>query len=153
DVYETKDGLYVSVGPIEPQFFAILREKLALDSSFGSQLDQARWPEQKEALAGMFLSKTRAEWCAIFDGTDACVAPVLSMEEAPRHPHNEARKSFVSVGGAIQPAPTPRFSRTMPEVPEPVKHVGADTKSVLRDFGFEEADIDALIQKGAVSVA
>lgn len=151
EVYETKDGRYVAVGALEPQFFAVLRSKLDLDSSFGGQFDFANWPAQKEALARVFRSKTRDEWESLFTGTDACVAPVLSMDEAPAHPHNLARESFVTVGGAAQPAPTPRFSRTSAAAPEPLKPSGSDTRSVLRDFGFAEQEIDTLVGSRAVA--
>ncbi|HVW28228.1 MAG TPA: CaiB/BaiF CoA-transferase family protein [Polyangiaceae bacterium] len=153
DVYETKDSRYVAVGPLEPQFFAVLRSKLALDASFGAQFDVASWPSQKEALATLFRSRTRDEWEALFAGSDACVSPVLSMDEAPRHAHNASRQSFVTVGGAPQPAPTPRFSRTAPAAPEAKKANGADTRRVLLDFGFGEAEIETLIAKGAVSTS
>ncbi len=153
DVYETKDGRYMAVGPIEPQFFAILRERLGLDAAFGGQLEMARWPEQKEAIAAIFRTKTRDEWSAIFEGTDACVSPVLSMEEAPAHPHNAARKSFVKVGGAVQHAPTPRFSRTASPDPQPMGRFGADTTSVLADFGFSADEIERLLASKAVASA
>ncbi len=152
EVYETKDGRYMSVGSIEPQFFAVLRERLALDARYGHQIEMARWPEQKEMLAKLFREKTRDEWSSIFEGTDACVAPVLSMAEAPSHPHNAARKSFVSVDGAVHPAPTPRFSRTASTDPIPVKPVGADTRAVLSDFGFADAEVEELIRNKAVAV-
>jgi alpha-methylacyl-CoA racemase len=150
DVYETKDHQYMSVGPIEPQFFALLREKLELDASFGEQFDMARWPEQKAMLAKTFRVKSREEWSKIFTGIDACVAPVLSMAEAPQHAHNAARRSFVEVEGVTQGAPTPRFSRTVPSDPEPMKPVGADTKEVLADFGFASDEIADLLKQGAV---
>jgi alpha-methylacyl-CoA racemase len=153
DVYETKDARYLAVGPLEPQFFAVLQSKLALDASFGGQFDVASWPAQREALASLFRSRTRDEWETLFAGTDACVAPVLSMDEAPNHPHNESRQSFVTVGGTTQPAPTPRFSRTVPAVPDAMTPNGTDTRSVLLDFGFSEQEIAALIEKGAVSVS
>jgi alpha-methylacyl-CoA racemase len=153
DVYETRDARYVAVGPIEPQFFELFRATLGLDASFGDQLDVARWSAQKDILTRLFREKTRDEWAALFAGTDACVAPVLSMDEAPNHPHNAARESFVKVGGAWQPAPTPRFSRTAPAVPEPMKDVGSDTHRVLSDFGFEPKEIDALLASGAVAEA
>jgi alpha-methylacyl-CoA racemase len=153
DVYETKDGRYLAVGPIEPQFFEILRSKLGLDASFGAQLDMASWPAQKETLTKLFREKTRDEWDAIFSGTDACVTPVLSMDEAPTHPHNAARQSFVNVEGAWQPAPTPRFSRTAPSAPEPMRELGADTRGVLADFGFETSEVEALLASGAVATA
>jgi alpha-methylacyl-CoA racemase len=151
EVYETKDGRHVSVGPIEPQFFAILREKLALGDAFGAQIDPSSWPAQKEVLARLFREKTRDEWDAVFAGTDACVAPVLSMAEAPQHPHNAARGSFVEVGGVMQHAPTPRFSRTATGTPEPVRDPGADTRAVLTDFGFDSEEIDALLASGAAT--
>jgi alpha-methylacyl-CoA racemase len=152
DVYETKDGQYVAVGPIEPQFFAVLREKLGLDASFGEQFEMSKWPAQKGRLSEMFRGKSRDEWGAIFAGTDACVSPVLSMGEAPRHPHNAARRSFVEVDGVVQAAPTPRFSRTIPSDPDPIKPVGADTRDVLADFGFESGEIDELSRQGAIFV-
>jgi alpha-methylacyl-CoA racemase len=153
EVYETQDGRHVAVGPLEPHFFAILREKLGLDASFGSQLDTERWPAQKEALAAVFRTKTRDAWSALFFGTDACVSPVLSMAEAAEHPHNAARRSFVTVDGVLQPAPTPRFSRTEPGAPGPAKPVGADTRSVLVEFGFGPGEIDALMASGAAASA
>lgn len=151
DVYETKDARYLAIGPLEPQFYAVLHSKLGLDPSYGGQFDVASWPTQKEALAKLFKTRTRDEWEALFAGTDACVAPVLSMDEAANHPHNASRRSFVEVGGALQPAPTPRFSRTAPPDPEPVKPNGTDTRAVLVDFGFAEPDIDALLANGAAS--
>jgi alpha-methylacyl-CoA racemase len=152
DVYETKDAQYLAVGPLEPQFFAVLQSKLGLDASFGGQFDVASWPTQKETLARVFLTRTRDEWEALFAGTDACVSPVLSMDEAPSHPHNASRRSFVDVGGAPQPAPTPRFSRTSSPAPEAMKPNGTDTRAVLLDFGFAEQDIDALLANRAVSL-
>jgi alpha-methylacyl-CoA racemase len=151
EVYETKDARYVAVGSIEPQFFEALRSKLGLDASFGHQFDAASWPAQKETLARLFRTRTRDEWEALFAGTDACVAPVLSMDEAPANAHNLARRSFVTVGGVAQPAPTPRFSRTHPSAPEPTKASGSDTRDVLRDFGFAEQEVEALTISGAVS--
>ncbi|MGH8504372.1 MAG: CaiB/BaiF CoA transferase family protein [Stenotrophobium sp.] len=154
EVYETRDGRYISIGSIEPQFYAILAKQLNLDAKiYGNQFDFARWPEQKEKIAGLFKQKTRDEWCAIFEGSDVCFAPVLSIDEAPQHPHNVARNSFVSVGGKTQPAPIPRFSRTPASAPVPVRKVGADTREVLTDFGFSSSEIDGLIsQKTAAQV-
>ena len=150
EVYETQDAQHVAVGPIEPQFFAVMREKLGLDASFGEQFETAKWPAQKELLSKAFRGKSRDEWCQIFSGTDACVSPVLSMAEAPGHPHNAARRSFVEVDGVVQAAPTPRFSRSVPPDPEPMKDVGVDTKRVLADFGFESSEIEDLIKRRAV---
>jgi alpha-methylacyl-CoA racemase len=112
DTYETADGGYVAIGSIEPQFYALLREKLeiASDPLFDAQFDRAQWPAQKDRLATIFKSKTRDEWCALMEGSDVCFAPVLSMAEALEHPHNVARGTFVERDGVMQPAPAPRFS-------------------------------------------
>lgn len=114
DTYETADGKWISLGSIEPQFYALLLEKtgLADEPDFAQQMDQERWEGLKERLAQLFLTKTRDEWCAVMDGTDICFAPVLSLAEAPNHPHNVARSTFVEQGGMTQPAPAPRFSAT-----------------------------------------
>ncbi len=114
DTYETSDGKWISLGSIEPQFYALLLEKTELtdDPDFAQQLNPEKWDELKERLTALFLTKTRDEWCALMDGTDICFAPVLSLTEAPQHPHNVARGTFVEDGGIIQPAPAPRFSVT-----------------------------------------
>jgi alpha-methylacyl-CoA racemase len=114
DTYETADGKWISLGSIEPQFYALLLEKagLADEPDFAQQMDQERWEDLKERLTQLFLTKTRDEWCAVMDGTDICFAPVLSLAEAPYHPHNVARSTFVEQGGMTQPAPAPRFSAT-----------------------------------------
>lgn len=114
DTYETGDGKWISIGSIEPQFYALLLDKagLAGDPAFAAQLDPAGWPALKHRLAALFLSRTRDEWCALMEGTDICFAPVLSLAEAPHHPHNVARASFVTDDGLLQPAPAPRFSAT-----------------------------------------
>ena len=126
EVYETADGNYISVGAIEEKFYAELLHLTGLEGrSLLSQMDRVKWPEMKETLASVFKRKTRDEWCAILEGTDACFAPVLSMEEAPRHPHNVARGTFVEVDGIIQPAPAPRFSRTQGEVQGPPPKPGS----------------------------
>ncbi|MBN8815298.1 MAG: CoA transferase [Sphingomonas sp.] len=111
DTYETADGGYVAIGSIEPQFYALLRDKLGIasDPLFDGQFDRAQWPAQKERLTAIFKSKTRDEWCALMEGTDVCFAPVLSMAEAASHPHNVARRTFVEIDGVLQPAPAPRF--------------------------------------------
>jgi alpha-methylacyl-CoA racemase len=151
DSYETKDGKYVCLGSIEPQFYAQLIEKAGLDpATFAPQLDRARWPELKEKLAEVMRTKTRDEWCTLMEGTDVCFAPVLSIFEAPEHPHNRARGTFLEVEGIAQPAPAPRFSRTVPEVRGAAPAPGADSEDVLRSFGFSEAEIDSLRESGAV---
>lgn len=151
DSYETKDGKYVCLGSIEPQFYAQLIEKAGLDpATFAPQLDRARWPELKEKLAEVMRTRTRDEWCTLMEGTDVCFAPVLSIFEAPEHPHNRARGTFLEVEGIAQPAPAPRFSRTVPEVRGAAPAPGADSEDVLRSFGFSEAEIDSLRESGAV---
>lgn len=152
EVYETADGGYISVGSIEPQFYALLCDKAGLDAdTFGVQMDPARWPQQQEQLAAIFRQRSRDEWCALMEGTDICFAPVLDLDEAPRHPHNVARNSFVEVAGITQHAPTPRFSRTRAETPEAARRPGTDTRDVLRDAGFDDARIEALLASGAAA--
>lgn len=113
DTYECADGKYISIGSIEPQFYALLREKAGLtDPAFDAQMDPRQWGPLKERLTTLFLTKTRDEWCAIMEHTDICFAPVLSLTEAPEHPHNKQRGTFIEVGGMLQPAPAPRFSGT-----------------------------------------
>ena len=145
DTYETADGKFISIGSIEPQFYALLLEKAEIeDPEFKEQMDFTRWPELKTKLAAIFKTKTRDEWCAVMEGTDICFAPVLSLEEAPQHPHNRERKTFVEVEGVIQPAPAPRFSRTRPELKGTPPVPGQDTLTVLKDFGFSADDIESL---------
>lgn len=114
DTYATADGKWISIGSIEPQFYALLLEKLELsdDPDFAQQMNPGQWDGLKERLTALFLTRSRDEWCALMDGTDICFAPVLSLTEAPIHPHNAARGTFVEQGGMIQPAPAPRFSAT-----------------------------------------
>lgn len=114
DTYETADGKWISIGAIEPQFYALLMDKTGLtgDPDFARQMDPANWDELKRRLTALFLTKTRDEWCAIMEGTDICFAPVLSLREAPHHPHNVARSTFLEIDGMIHPAPAPRFSAT-----------------------------------------
>ena len=120
DAYETADGKYISIGCFEPQFYAELIQRLGLAAEdLPGQMDQASWPQLKERFATIFKSKTRQEWCEILEGTDVCFAPVLSIAEAPEHPHNKARGTFVEVAGVLQPRPAPRFSRTPAEIQRP----------------------------------
>ena len=151
DVYETSDGKYVSVGSIEPQFYAELIEKMGLaGEDLPEQNDRAQWPTMKKRFEEVFRSKTRQQWCDIMEGSDVCFAPVLSMEEAPNHPQNVARKTFVEIDGVIQPAPAPRFSRTVPEISQPPAEVGADTEGTLRSWGFSGEEIGRLIEANAI---
>lgn len=151
EVYETKDGKYISLGSIEPQFYAQLLELANLDKDlFSAQHDKGRWDEYKGELTAVFKTKTRDEWCAIMEGTDVCFAPVLSIWEAPDHPHAKARDAYLEVGGVVQPAPAPRFSRTVPEVQGAPRAPGEDTASVLADAGMSDAEIAALRAKNAI---
>ncbi len=128
DTYRCADGKWIAIGSIEPQFYALLRDKLGIadDPAFDAQFDKSAWPARKARLAAIFATKTRAEWCAIMEMTDVCFAPVLSMIEAPDHPHNQTRATFTTIGGAIQPAPAPRFSATPAPAPEAAPVAGAD---------------------------
>jgi len=145
DTYRCADGEWVAIGAIEPQFYAVLREKIGLSGAeCASQKDSGDWPSLNAAIAKIFSQKTRAEWCEILEGTDACFAPVLSMAEAPRHPHNVARQTFVNLEGITQPAPAPRFSATPGAIQGPPPASGAHTRQALADWGFSEADIDSL---------
>ena len=156
DTYETQDGKYISVGSIEPQFYALLVEKAGLDAEhfhLAAQHDRARWPGYKDDLTRVFKAKTQAQWCDLMAGTDVCFAPVLSVFDAPAHPHNQQRHAFVEVDGVTQPAPTPRFSRTPPEVRSGARRPGEDSESVLLDYGFSRSDIETLRSKGAIPAA
>ena len=136
DTYECSDGKWVSIGSIEPQFYALLKEKAGLtDPEFDNQMDREAWPELKEKLKVIIKSKTRQEWCEIMEGTDVCFAPVLSMAEAPDHPHNKARNTFVEIEGVVQPAPAPRFSKTPGEVQGLPPGQGQHTEEILKDWG------------------
>ena len=152
DTYETSDGKYISLGSIEPQFYALLMEKTGFsgDDAFTDQRNPEQWPALKARLAEVFLSKTRDEWCEIMEGTDVCFAPVLSVTEVQNHPHHQARGTFVEFDGIVQPAPAPRFSRTGAVLTRAGVATGSDTASVLADIGYSDADIRALIESGVV---
>lgn len=152
ETYATADGKYMAVGAIEPQFYAQLLQGLGLDpASLPHQMDRSSWPAMKELFADVFKRKTRDEWCAIFDGTDACVAPVLSMEEATKDPHLKARGTFFEQNGFVQPAPAPRFSVSKPQTPSAPVPAGANTDEVLAQFDFSAEEIAALRRSGAVA--
>ncbi len=153
EVYETRDGKYVAVGAIEPQFCQQLLELTGLsdDPELPRQHDRTSWPAMKERLAEVFKTKTRDEWCEIMEGTDACFAPVLSMAEAPEHPHNRHRGTFVEVEGLVQPAPAPRFSRTPGAIQRPPAHPGQHTDEALADWGFDADRIAKLRERGAIA--
>ncbi len=149
--YETADSKFVSIGSIEPQFYAMLIEKAGLDKErFSAQHDASQWSEMAIEMEDVFKQKTRDEWCDIMEGTDICFAPVLNYNEAMAHPHNQARETYIDVGGITQPAPAPRFehySCAQPSAPSPEGH---DTQNVLRDHGFSESDITELMNNGAI---
>jgi len=153
EVYETADGKWLAVGAIEARFHALLLEGLGVsgDEELSAQWDRDRWAAQKARLAGIIRSRTRDEWCSVFDGTDACVAPVLDPIEAPRHPHHQARGTFIDRNGVFEPAPAPRFSRTPTGRPGPASHAGADADAALGAWGFGPAEIDALRASGALA--
>jgi alpha-methylacyl-CoA racemase len=155
DVYRCSDGNYVSVGSIEPQFYAELLRltDLAGDPDFALQMDRSAWPRLKLRLAERFATKTRDEWCSLMEGTDVCFAPVLTMSEAAQHPHNVERGTFVDIAGTTQPAPAPRYSKTPGAISAPPAHPGQHTAEILRDWGFDAARIEALLASHAVVAA
>ena len=151
NTYETKDGKYVSIGSIETKFYAELLEKLEIDpDSLPPQMERESWPAMKEKFKGIFLTKTRDEWCQIMENSDICFAPVLSLEEAPEYHHNKERGAFVEVEGVQHPAPAPRFSRTPSAIRGPAPKTGVHTEEVLRDWGIAAEDISALKSGGAI---
>jgi alpha-methylacyl-CoA racemase len=149
DTYETKDGKYIALGSIEPQFYKELMEKTGItDPAFAAQMDRNAWPALREKLAAVIKTRTREQWDAIMQGSDVCYAPVLSISEAPKHPHNAARGTFVEIDGVVQPAPAPRFSRTVAQVQGPPQP--ADNGAALAGWGFSQREIDALGVAGAI---
>ena len=149
EVYETKDGRYVSIGAIEAKFYEELLQRLGLDrQSLPTQHDRKGWPALRKVFSEKFLEKSRDEWCKVFEGSDACFAPVLNFSEARSHAHNTARKSFVTVGKVEQPAPAPRFSRTAAAVRRAPPERGEGGRQALLDWGFSEAEISSLRDRG-----
>ena len=155
DVFECADGEWVSVGSIEPQFYALLLEKTGLtgDPEFTNQMDKTQWPTLKRKLAEVFKTKTQSQWNEIMEGTDVCYAPVLRMGEAAQHPHNVARNTFIEVAGVTQPAPAPRYSRSATDLPTAPAHAGQHTRAVLGDWGVDAVRIDTLLASGAIRQA
>jgi alpha-methylacyl-CoA racemase len=151
DTYRCSDGKWISIGSIEPQFYALLLEKTGInDPEFQSQMDRSKWPSLRAKLATVIASKTQAQWCELMDATDVCFAPILDLEDAPKHPHNVARQTFVEVAGVMQPAPAPRFSGTPGAIAGPPPKVGADNETALADWGFTSAQIADLQAVGAL---
>lgn len=152
--YECADGKYVAIGAIETNFYSLLLERLGIeDALFADQWATAAWPERKARLAALFRTRSRAEWCRLLEGTDACFAPVLDLAEAPSHPHNAARGTFVAAGGTIQPAPAPRFSRTPSELPAPGPRLGRHSVGILEGLGRSSAEIADLLVAGVIHQA
>ncbi len=159
DTYECADGNFVSIGSIEPQFYAELLKHTNLEQVYAdlgepmpTQMDKAKWPEMKAHLAAIFVTKSRDEWSALLEGTDICFAPVLTMDEAAQHPHNVHRKTFVEVAGITQPAPSPRFDRTPGEIQRPPSHPGQHTDEILSEWlGAESQEIAELRQSDSVA--
>jgi alpha-methylacyl-CoA racemase len=154
DTYACADGGHISIGPIEPKFYAEFLRRLGVEQAgdFARQHDRALWPALKQKFADIIATKTRADWCVIFDGSDACVAPVLTLAEAPRDPHNAERGTFIEIDGVVQPRPAPRFSAT--SAPDPVMPDfarGTDSAELLRSIGYGDDRIEALKLSGAVS--
>jgi alpha-methylacyl-CoA racemase len=146
------DGQYITIGALEPPFYQELVERLDLDRElFGERHDPSRWPAQRAALEAVFERHDREEWCERLQYSNVCFAPVLSMREAPEHPHNRARGTFVERSGVTQPAPAPRFSRTPARLPRPAVAPGSDTTAVLRDWGFSDAEVQQLLDRGAAA--
>lgn len=152
DAYETSDGKYISIGPVEPQFYRLLLDRMGLgdDPVFASQMDRSAWPAQKVRIAEVFASRTRDEWCAILEGTDACFAPVMSLDEAPHHAHNKERATFVDVAGTWHPAPAPRYSDTPSAPPRPLEYGAGVTDAVLAAIGIARPALDELRRDGVV---
>lgn len=152
DTYQCSDGKWVSIGSIEPQFYALLLEKTGInDPEFQKQHDRSAWGSLREKLAHVIAQKTQAEWTEIMGGTDVCFAPVLDLDEAPKHPHNVARQTFVDLGGVVQPAPAPRFSATPGAIQGPPPSIGAHDREALSDWGFSDAEIAGLQGAGALA--
>ena len=151
DTYECADGEYVSIGSIEPQFYALLLEKTGVNpEDFADQHERGKWPEMKEKLAEVIRTKSQAEWCDIMEGTDVCFAPVLNFMDAPSHPANVARDVYIEVDGVTQPAPAPRFSRTPSSVRHGTHELGEDTEETLSAMGFEDQEIAQLKEAGSI---
>jgi alpha-methylacyl-CoA racemase len=151
DTYRCADGRFLAVGALEPQFFAALCGTLGIEPGEMPQHDRDAWPAQRGRLAALIATKPRDEWAAIFEGTDACVAPVLDLNEAPEHPHNVARQAFVEVGGVPQPAPAPRFSRTPGRVDRDPPRPGEHTDEILKELGLDDTSVEALRASGVVA--
>ena len=149
--YECSDGKFISIGSLEPQFYRLLLEKAGIDDpDFDDQLEPGGWQRKREVLAELFRTRTQQQWCDVMEGSDVCFAPVLNLREAPEHPHNKARNTFVNKDGVVQPAPAPRFSRTPGEIQRSPALAGEHTKEILASWGFSDSEIAALKTTGAI---
>ena len=154
DTYATADGRWVSIGALEPKFFAELVQRIGLDPGFiARQYDRRCWPELRAAITALIQAKTRDEWSALLEGSDACFAPVLTLAEVASHPHAQARQAYTQVAGVLQPAPAPRFSRSQPAQPSPAVAAGTHTLAVLAELGFSDAEVAALQAAGVAKTA
>lgn len=145
DTYRCADGKFIAIGAIEPQFYSLLLKLCNItDPAFHTQRDKAAWAPLKERMSALFMTQTRQQWCALLEGTDACFAPVLDWDEAAEHPHNIERETFIRVDGVLQPAPAPRFSRSVPPTPSAPRPSGADSEAILADWGIDNERIEAL---------
>lgn len=151
EVYECADGKYVSVGALEPQFYGELMERLGVDpGKLPDRFDARAWPERKAFMSALFRTRARDDWAALFDRSDACVAPVLSLAESPLHPHNTARSTFYRQDGRWYPAPAPRFSRTSPVTPRRSRAAGQDSRALLLELGYSQESVVRLMEQGVV---
>jgi len=152
DCYECSDGKFISLGSLEPEFYALLLDKLGLenDPEFADQYDRKNWSVQKKRFTGIFKTRTRQQWCDLLEGSDVCFAPVLDFDEAPKHAHNRERGVFTKVAGVTQPAPAPRFSETASTVSSPPPRPGQHTEEVLRLAGVSRAEVDALREQAVI---
>jgi len=152
DTYQCADGTFISIGSIEPQFYALLRQLTGLDADpdFDAQMDSRQWGALKAKLTALFKTRPRDHWCGLMEMTDVCFAPVLSMAEAPEHPHNMARGAFAEIGGMVQPMPAPRYSGTATAMPSAAPVAGAHTAEILADVGYDSARLKALKEAGVL---
>ena len=149
NTYPCADGKSIAIGAVEPRFFQLLLRLCGMEEPEAhAHLDSREWPGLKDRLSRLFITRTRDEWCELLEGTDACFSPVLDWDEAPRHPHNQARKTFIEVDGVVQPAPAPKFSRTPAVVPQSGEAMTTDARSILLDWGLRYSVVDAFVDTG-----
>ena len=151
NTYMTKDKKYISIGSLEPKFYKLLLEKLEItDAQFDKQMSKVDWPELSNKLSEIFITKTQDEWNETFKDSDACYAPVLSLDEARYHPHLVERKNFIDLDGVIQPSPAPRFSETVPDELRSAPELGQDNKQILQDIGYSENEVSNFLNNGVI---